>query len=57
MMSADVNTSMKQKIKIGGSSYKFLYKNYLQNLKYNVNKWVYFSFDFGWYSIHFDIVC
>ena len=21
----------------GGSSYKFLYKNYLQNLKYNVN--------------------
>ena len=28
----------------GGSSYKFLYKNYLQNLKYNVNGGCIFHF-------------
>ena len=29
---------------------------YLQNLKYNIKKGVYFSFNFGWYSIQLDIV-
>ena len=33
------------------------YKKYPQNLKYNVKKVaMHFSFDLGWYSIHFDIV-
>ena len=32
-------------------------KKYLQNLKYNAKRvYMYFSFDFGWYSIHVDIV-
>ena len=31
-------------------SYKF-YKKYLHDLKYNVKKGVYFSYNFGWYSI------
>ena len=31
---------------------KFFDKKYLQNLKYNVKKvYMYFSFNFGWYSI------
>ena len=32
------------------------YKKHLQNLKYTVKR-VYFSFNFGWYPIHLDIVC
>ena len=31
------------------------YKMYVQNLKYNI-KGTYFSFGFGWYSVHFDIL-
>ena len=33
-MFADVKTRNKRP---GGSSYKFFYKNYLRNMKYNVN--------------------
>ena len=33
--------------------YCIFYKKYLQNL---CKKAMYFSFDFGWYYIHFDIV-
>ena len=36
-------------------SYKF-YKKYLENLKYNVKKDVYFSHNFGCYSIQLDHV-
>ena len=40
----------------GGSIYlTIFYKTYLQNVKYNMKgACSYFSFDFGWYSIHFD---
>ena len=31
-------------------------KRYLQNLKYK-KRYLYFSFNFGLYSIHLDIVC
>ena len=31
-----------------------VYKKYLQNVKYNVKKGKYFSFDFGWCSIQLD---
>ena len=34
-------------------SYKFC-KEYLQNLKYNLKKGVYFSYNLGWYSIELD---
>ena len=57
MMSADVKANIKQqKIKDLVVYCTILCKNYLQNLKYNVNRGVYIPFDFGWYSIHLDIV-
>ena len=48
-------TIKKEKIWLAVASYLTnFYEKYLQNLKYNVG--IYFSFDFGWYSIHFGSV-
>ena len=50
-------TTTKSKIP-GGLYLTSFYKN-VQNLKYNICMYVicmYVSSDFGWYSIHFDIV-
>ena len=48
---------MKRNKRSGGSILTNFCKD-LQNLKQNVKckKGVYFSFDYRWYSIHFDIV-
>ena len=54
MISADVKSNKNNK-KSGGCMYTNFYKKYFQHLKYNVTG-MYFSFDFGWYSIHLDIV-
>ena len=64
MISAKNVKAMKKLIKTrnkrsGGSVFTTtsFYKTYLQD-KYNkYERGMYFSLDFGWYSIHFDIVC
>ena len=55
-MSADVKANIKQqKIKDLVTYLTNFYKKYLQNIS-KCKKRLYFSFDFGWYSIHLDIV-
>ena len=51
------NKNRRNKRSSGGRYLVNFYKKYLQNLKYNVKKVaMYFSFDFGWYSIHLNII-
>ena len=43
-------------IRSGGAlSYKF-FKDACSKLEIKYKRGIYFSFDFGWYSVHFDIV-
>ena len=52
MISVDVKADVKQKIK----ELVAIFKEYLQNLKYNVKQVCFFHFNFAWYSIQLDIV-
>ena len=53
MIPADIKAKKKKEIKRSGVwIYLNFDKKYLQNLKHNVKKaYMYFSFNFGWYSI------
>ena len=50
-MSADVKANIKQEIRSGG----LFYKEVPSKLEIQYKKWMYFSFDFGWYSIRLGI--
>ena len=58
MISADVKSNIKQKdIKDAvAASYKLL-QEVPSKLQIQCKKGIYFSFDFGWYSINLDFVC
>ena len=52
MIPADIKAKKKEIKRSGVWIYLNFDKKYLQNLKYNVKKaYMYFSFNFGWYSI------
>ena len=57
-MSAGVKPNIKQEIKdLVAVSDNFFWRSTLKNWEIQFKKMLYFSFvDFGWYSIHLDIV-
>ena len=56
MISADVKANKNNKqIKDLALPYKFL-NDVTSKLEIQYERGMYFSFDFGWYSVHFDIV-
>ena len=57
MISADVKANKTNKKQdLVALSYKLLWDIAKPKIQYEKGMY-YFSFDFGWYSIHFDIVC
>ena len=51
MMSADVKANIKQEIRSSG----LFYKEVPSKLEIQYKKQMYFSFDFGWYSVRLGI--
>ena len=56
MLSVDVKANKNNKRRSGSLSHNFLLE-VPSKLEIQCKKGVHFSFDFGWYSIHLDIVC
>ena len=56
-MSAGLKCNIKQIKDLTAVSYAIFVRSILKSWKIKCKKRLYFSFDFGSYSIHLDIVC